>query len=85
MLRRVESKWTEIAGAFNLPSDLIQQLQQQCSGSEADYQSLVEVCEAWISQDRESPPTWKDVAEVIKTIGCVDIAKEMLNIYAEGT
>ena len=87
MLRRIESKWAEIAGrkAFNLSPELIQRLQQYSTNeSNADYQCLVEVCDEWLHRDKESSPTWRQAAKAMRNIGCAEIADEIMSIYRDG-
>ena len=88
MLRRIEHRWTDIAGhkAFDMSPELVLKLQQQyetCESS-ANYQCLVEVCDEWIHRNKESLPTWRQAAKAMKNIGCAEIADDMMSIYQKG-
>ena len=83
-LHAVQCKWNEIGKALNLTEDHIQRIRSTTSGE--DYECLVEVCDEWLRslQSRKMIPTWRAVSKALHRAGCLELSKEIKDIYKTG-
>ena len=51
-------------------------------GSESD--AMVEVVDGWLAQLHPNKPTWREIADVMDSIGHHDLARSLRQVYVSG-
>ena len=79
ILRQQCDIWRALASALDIPQERVALISSHC---QSDYDSMVEVCDAWLRGERTAL-SWKKVMEALGKIGAHQLAaeiKEMLEI-----
>ena len=80
-LRPVHIKWKEIAQALRVPVTFIEQLEDATSLDETS--KMTEIPDYW-KRECSGKPTWRELAEALKTIREVQLAQQLMQIYETG-
>ena len=80
-LRPVHSKWKEIAQALRVPVTFIEQLEEALSMDASSR--MTEITDHWM-RECSGKPTWRELADALKTIGEVQLAQQFMQIYETG-
>ena len=80
-LRPVHSKWKEIAQALRVPITFIEQLEEAFSMDASSR--MTEITDHWM-RECSGKPTWRELADALKTIGEVKLAQQFMQIYETG-
>ena len=80
-LRSVHIKWKEMAQALRVPVTLIEQLEEATSLDETS--KMTEITDYWMRECSDKP-TWRELADALKTIREVQLAQQLMQIYETG-
>ena len=53
-------------------------------GSESESDAMVEVVDGWLANLHPNKPTWRDIADVVDSIGHHDLAHTLRQVYISG-
>ena len=82
-LRVVLTKWREIGEALFVPSTYIEQVETYCASSSDAAAGLMEIIDYWI-RNCSGQPTWRELADALKSVGEIQLAKELTSVYETG-
>ena len=71
--------WHQFGKVVGVPDDLLNKC-LKCSSE----QSVIEVLDYWLRDSCEQRKTWRDVADALKMIGHISLAKRIMRIYETG-
>ena len=76
-LKHIAADWKKLGGHLGF-SDFDMEIFQHATQG-VDFDSLVELFEAWLKKIKK--PTWRLIAEALKSMEEENVAQEILNIY----
>ena len=71
-------KWYEFGIALGIDRELLEKCLQY-----PPEQSIIEICDHWL-RNSDGQPTWRKVAEVLKTVGLQQLASDIETVYETG-
>ena len=79
MRPQVGPKWYQFGEAAEIEQETLDKLAGQCSPQDC----IVEMFDYWL-RSHEKILTWKDVAEVLKTIGLIELGLDIERVHTTG-
>ena len=79
-LKHIAADWKKLGGHLGFSDSDMEIFQHATQG--VDFDCLVKLFEAWLKKTKK--PTWRLVADALKSTGEEDLALEILNIYTTG-
>ena len=79
-LRKRSDLWRSLGHALKIPIDRIHLIGSHCQN---EFDSLVEVCDAWLNKltEENSSPTWQVVLSALEDVGAMDLVNELKSDY----
>jgi hypothetical protein len=80
-LREVTPHWRKLGEAVG-----VQKLDEilQYVGSESESDAMIEVVDGWLANLHPNKPTWREIADVVDSIGHHDLAGSLRQVYISG-
>ena len=68
--------WHSLAVALRVPQEQLEGIEGHC---QSDFDSLVEICDAWLNmlKDENTSPTWQAVISALHEAGAKEYAEEL--------
>ena len=79
LLPQVGPKWYQFGEAAGIKRETLEKFAEQCSPQDC----IVEMFDYWLRSHVEIL-TWKDVAEVLKAIGLIELGLDIERVYTTG-
>lgn len=76
VLRTRSDMWYSLASALRVPQEQLKVIEGYCH---SDFDSLVEVCDAWLNmmKDKNISPAWEDVISALHETGEKELTEEI--------
>ncbi|CAI8020406.1 hypothetical protein GBAR_LOCUS12213 [Geodia barretti] len=80
-LREVTPHWRKLGEAVGVHrlDEILQYV-----GSESESDAMIEVVDGWLANLHPNKPTWRDIADVVDSIGHHDLAHSLRQVYISG-
>ena len=76
---QASAKWYQFGEAVKIDKEVLDNFSKSCSQADC----LVETCDYWL-RHLEEPPTWRDVAEILRVIDLPKLALDIEKVYKPG-
>ena len=76
---QVSPLWYQFGEAAGVETEMLEKLANDCSPQDC----IVEMFDCWLRKQKE-PPTWRDVAKILKVIKLEQIAAKIEEVYTTG-
>ena len=76
---QVSPLWYQFGEAAGVETEMLEKLANDCSPQDC----IVEMFDYWLRKQKE-PPTWRDVAKILKVIKLEQIAAKVEEVYTTG-
>ena len=73
------AKWYQFGEAVKIDKEVLDNFSKSCSQDDC----LVETCDYWLRQ-HEEPPTWRDIAGILRIIDLPQLALDIEMVYTTG-
>ena len=71
--------WYQFGEAAGVETEMLEKLANDCSPEDC----IIEMFDYWLRKQKE-PPTWRDVAKILKVINLEQIAAKIEEVYTTG-
>ncbi|CAI8021276.1 hypothetical protein GBAR_LOCUS12638 [Geodia barretti] len=78
-LREVTPHWRRLGEAVG-----VHRLDEISEYVGSEYEAMVEVVDGWLANLHPNKPTWREIADVVDTIGHHDLAHSLRQVYISG-
>ena len=79
-LKPIAADWKKLGRHLGFSDSDMEIFQHATQG--VDFNCLVELFKAWLKKTKN--PTWRLIADALKSMGQDDLAQEILNVYTTG-
>ena len=83
-LRKKCGIWRPLSAALKVPRETLEDIAGHCKN---DFDSLVEVCDAWLVRlrEKENAPSWQELLSALEEIDAQELATELNEMLETGT